>query len=92
MVWGSVFLETKDQGEHGGFLPPGATGANHEGTYITCGEGCEESNVALGEGLVVGPTEVQHQGHPDDGDIVPAEREIRAQGFDRIQHPQRHTS
>lgn len=47
-------------------------GADQEVTSITCGEGSEESDIALGEGSIVGPTEVQHQGHPDDGDAVPA--------------------
>lgn len=67
-----MFLETQGQGEHQGLPPPGATGANQKGTDITCGEGREESDVALGKGSVVGPTEVQHQGDPDDGDTVPA--------------------
>ena len=49
-------------------VPPG------EMTSFTCGEGREESDVALGEGSVVGPTEIQHQGNPDDRDTVPAGR------------------
>lgn len=67
MMWlgvlGSSKLRTRDN-----------TGISclQEGTNVTCAEGLEESNVALSEGSVVGPTEVQHQGHPDDGDIVPA--------------------
>ena len=72
MFWGSVFPETQCHKEYQGLPPPGAMGARPEGTNITCGEGTEESDIALGERSVVGPTEVQHQGHPDDGDSVPA--------------------
>ena len=69
-----MFSETQDQGEHQGLRPSGATGAIEEGPDVTCGEGREESDIALGEGSVVGPTEIQHQGNPDDGDAVPARR------------------
>lgn len=51
------------------------------GYRVLCGEGCEESDIALGEGLVVGPTEVQHQGNPDDGHAVP---DSLAEGLDEV--------
>ena len=74
MLQGSKVSETQEQEQHQGPTPRSYGSRTAGRPDITCGEGRQELHVALGESAIVGPTEVQDQGDPDDGDAVPAGR------------------
>ena len=76
VIWFRVLMSQKLRSRESTKVPaPRSHGSCTAGRPdITCGEGRQELDVALGKGAVVGPTAVQDQGDPDDGDAVPAGR------------------